>query len=552
VLDNSDLKSGIDHREQDDAVPLPATMIHDLGALFTDDGQPVRLYSPYPFPNRKTRQLDQFAQDAWRYLSTHPNDSYHRVEWIDDNNPVVRVAIPDRLDSQICVDCHNGRSDSPKRDWQLNDVRGIMEIEIPIATHLAGAYERILGVVVVGLLAVLVLILSLLLNIRRRARLQEGLELIIEHSSDASFFSSTQMFLGKVSDHVSSLFPVRGEPTLVAATAGRRYKDLTTDTSLNADDRLMSSLDLAEREKRSVVQNRTGILFFKWEKGIDRLAIFNSSRRLNRLDENLLSIYTRNVGSAMEQIEQLKMQETLETARKIQMAMMPTNFAEFSNRFGIDLHAYLSPANEVGGDLYDFFELDDGHICLALGDVSDKGVPAALFMTMAKTLIRHVAKTDISPSEVLTQVNNELCRDNDECMFVTLFLAFFDCRTGTLVYANGGHNPPYLIRSNEQLECLDQQPGVPLGTFEAMPYRDYITQLEKGDGLFVFSDGINEAMNSEEQPFGTERMEATLVESGGLDAQTSILNMIESVKAFTEAAPQSDDMTILYLKNSAG
>jgi sigma-B regulation protein RsbU (phosphoserine phosphatase) len=314
----------------------------------------------------------------------------------------------------------------------------------------------------------------------------------------------------------------------------------------------LSSLDLAEREKRSVVQDRTGILFFKWGKGIDRLAIFNSSRRLDRLDENLLSIYTRNIDSAMEQIEQLKMQETLETARKIQMAMMPTNFAEFSNRFGIDLHAYLSPANEVGGDLYDFFELDDGHICLALGDVSDKGVPAALFMTMAKTLIRHVAKTDICPSEVLAQVNNELCRDNDECMFVTLFLAFFDCRTGILVYANAGHNPPYLVRSTEQLECLDQQPGVPLGTFEAMPYRDYTNQLGKGDGLFMFSDGINEAMNSEEQLFGTQRMEATLAESGGLDAQTSIINMIESVKAFTEAAPQSDDMTILFLKNSAG
>src|SRR5210317_1956749 len=155
-----------------------------------------------------------------------------------------------------------------------------------------------------------------------------------------------------------------------------------------------------------------------------------------------------------------RMQEELNVGHTIQMSMLPQAFPAFPDRTEFDLHALLKPAREVGGDFYDFFLLDSDRICLVVGDVSGKGVPAALFMAVSQTMIKTAAKGDTSPASIVTRVNDALSMDNPASMFVTLFLAIVDIRTGRFRYCNAGHNPPYIVHPGGQLTCLDQRHGV--------------------------------------------------------------------------------------------
>ena len=212
----------------------------------------------------------------------------------------------------------------------------------------------------------------------------------------------------------------------------------------------------------------------------------------------------------------------------------------------------MTPAKEVGGDLYDFFMIDDDHLALVIGDVSGKGVPAALFMMVAVSLIHHVCRGEFSPAKVLQTVNGEICARNPEEMFVTVWLGILEISTGRLTAANAGHEYPALKRPGEPFELVKDRHGFVIGGMEGMRYRDYELRLEPGGKLFVYTDGIPEANDASGALFGAERMVAALRDSeDGSPAQ--VLEGVQSaVAAFVGDAPQFDDLTMLCLQYNGG
>ena len=205
----------------------------------------------------------------------------------------------------------------------------------------------------------------------------------------------------------------------------------------------------------------------------------------------------------------------------------------------------MNPAKEVGGDFYDFFLVDKNHLALVMADVSGKGVPAALFMVIAKTLIKNRAQLGESPELVLERVNNQLCENNDACMFVTVWLGIYELTTGTLRYANAGHDYPAVMRKGGTYEIIRESQDFVLGGFEGMTYVLHEMHLAPGDKLFLYTDGIPEATNDSEELFGEERM----VEALNLCLEDTAEQTLHRVKAevdtFVGEADQFDDMTML-------
>src|SRR5207253_5013125 len=239
-----------------------------------------------------------------------------------------------------------------------------------------------------------------------------------------------------------------------------------------------------------------------------------------REDLNLLTVMS-NIAAVrienarlteLEQAERLRAKE-LEHAALIQQSILPGNFPPFPHRKDFELHAAMIPAKEVGGDLFDFFLLDDHHLGLVLGDVSGKGVPAALFMAVSRTLLRATAQRNLSPGDCLNQVNITLATQNPSHMFVTMFYGILDTRNGELRFANGGHNPPYLFtRDGEVRELPKEKNGMIVGMIEAARYQTDSVQISPGEALLVFTDGVTEAMDPKEQFYGEERLERVLAE----------------------------------------
>lgn len=241
----------------------------------------------------------------------------------------------------------------------------------------------------------------------------------------------------------------------------------------------------------------------------------------------------------------------LKIARTIQMSFLPKRFPPFPERSEFDLYAALVSAKEVGGDLYDFFLLDDDHLFFLIGDVSGKGVPAALFMAAAKTLMKGTASRELAPSEVLLRVNRELCLENESLMFVTLFCGVLNFRTGELLYSNAGHNPPVLLRRGRDPEWLPLPDGFFLGTMEEAVYETRKIFLAPGDRLLLYTDGVTEAMNSDKSFFTDERLLRLAGGNEGGSAEKLVGEILESVRDFAGAEPQSDDITLLALTYGA-
>jgi sigma-B regulation protein RsbU (phosphoserine phosphatase) len=205
----------------------------------------------------------------------------------------------------------------------------------------------------------------------------------------------------------------------------------------------------------------------------------------------------------------------------------------------------LQPAREVGGDFYDFFFINDRELCLIVGDVSGKGVPAALFMAVTKTMLRARAIDDPSPASVVTQVNNELSADNPASMFVTLFMAIVDVRSGEIRFTNAGHNPPYILRKTAKFDCLDQRLGPVIGAVEGVAFKESQGQLGEGDSIFIFTDGVTEAMDVSGQLYSEDRLEKFLEQVNGSSADQLTQDTLAAVEDFAAGAEQADDITIL-------
>ena len=239
-----------------------------------------------------------------------------------------------------------------------------------------------------------------------------------------------------------------------------------------------------------------------------------------------------------------RMKSELDVGREIQMSMIPSHFPDIK---GVDLYAALQPAREVGGDLYDFFKIDDDHLIFGIGDVSDKGVPAALFMAVTKTLVKTNANYSTLPGQILTEVNRELSKENESSMFVTYFLCLLDINSGKLCYCNAGHNPPLYISAKGKLTKLDQLHGPVLGAVEDFKYGQDEIVMKKGEQIVLFTDGITEAMDVNNAQYSNERLDNLFSHNGKHKAKDAVNAILEDVSEFRGEAEQSDDITILSI-----
>ena len=230
------------------------------------------------------------------------------------------------------------------------------------------------------------------------------------------------------------------------------------------------------------------------------------------------------------------------------MSMVPKIFPPFPDRDEFDLYATLVPAREVGGDFYDFFFLDKDCLCLAIGDVSGKGVPASLFMAVTKTLFKATAAANDHPDDILKRLNDELCKDNTACMFVTLFGAILDIRTGRMEYSNGGHNLPYKL-SNGQPKQFENTKGTVVGALEGAGFEKKAIALEPGDWIIFYTDGVTEAMDEHRELFSERRLEQFLASlDPNVSAEELTHGLGSEVRQFSAATAQSDDITIMALR----
>lgn len=243
-----------------------------------------------------------------------------------------------------------------------------------------------------------------------------------------------------------------------------------------------------------------------------------------------------------------KMESELKIAHDIQQGIIPKIFPPFPERDDVDLFAILDPAREVGGDLYDFFFLDDKNLAFAIGDVSGKGVPASLFMAITRTLFRAKAVAGRSVSQIVSEINQALCIDNENAMFVTFFLGIINLETGEINFCNAGHNYPYILRNTASIEKLDQTHGTALGLFDTVKYKSGKVTLQKKETLVLYTDGIPEAMDINQNLLGDKNLETMLRSMGSNKTPGEITNaMLTETRKFASGAEQSDDITILVL-----
>ncbi|MGH7494518.1 MAG: PP2C family protein-serine/threonine phosphatase [bacterium] len=239
------------------------------------------------------------------------------------------------------------------------------------------------------------------------------------------------------------------------------------------------------------------------------------------------------------------LQRELDVARRIQQSILPRSFPQHRN---FEILAEMMTAKEVGGDLYDFFMIDDHRLGFMIGDVSGKGVPAALFMAVSRTLLRSTALQGSRPDECLQRVNALLNAESDHETFVTIFYGILDTSTGEVSYCNAGHNPPYILRSDGRLEAVKAAGGLMLGLFTQAVYEVDKFALQSGDRLVMFTDGVTESQNPEQDDFTEARLEECLQRTQGHVLRDLMQILIGEVKAFSAGAPQADDLTVLALK----
>ena len=238
----------------------------------------------------------------------------------------------------------------------------------------------------------------------------------------------------------------------------------------------------------------------------------------------------------------------LNVATQIQADMLPRIFPTFTDKKEYELFASMDPAKEVGGDFYDFFIIDDTHLGLVVADVSGKGVPAALFMVIAKTLIKNRAMMGGTPGEVLAYANDQLCEGNDAELFVTVWFAIIDVTTGKGIAANAGHEHPAIRRAGGQFELSIYKHSVAVATMEGIKFREHEFELGHGDTLFCYTDGVTEATDAHNVLFGNDRLLAALNKDPDANAEQICKNVKESINKFVGEAPQFDDITMLCVK----
>ena len=245
--------------------------------------------------------------------------------------------------------------------------------------------------------------------------------------------------------------------------------------------------------------------------------------------------------------ERERLNTELELASHIQMDMLPNIFPPFPDRKEFDLYAVMNPAKEVGGDFYDFFLIDQDHLALVIADVSGKGIPAALFMMMVKIMVQNCVLAGLGPKQAMEQANQLIAQNNRASMFVTVWLGILDIPSGKISAVNAGHEYPIIKAPNGCYEMLKDRHGIAAGLMNGIKYREYELQLEPGSSIFLYSDGLPEANNSEEKLFGLSRTIETLNEHPDAGPEEALKEIRDAVDAFVGEAPQFDDLTMMCL-----
>ncbi len=257
-------------------------------------------------------------------------------------------------------------------------------------------------------------------------------------------------------------------------------------------------------------------------------------------------LYTKTTQMVTER-ERLKSE--LAIAARIQSGSLPKSFGQFSKFPSVHISAEMKPAKEVAGDFYDVFRIDDHRLCFLIADVAGKGVPASLFMMLAKTHVRNYLLLDMPLAEVAELVNNRLNEDNEEELFVTAFLCVLDTDTDTVTYINAGHNKPFVSIQNGPFHMLDCKTDFVFGIMEDMMYREQIMKLEPGDRLFLYTDGVTEAFDPQENMFSDDGLAQALNRhiQDADQPEVMVRHIYRELEQFSAGAPQSDDITIVYL-----
>lgn len=277
-----------------------------------------------------------------------------------------------------------------------------------------------------------------------------------------------------------------------------------------------------------------------------------------RLFEDIASRNRKIYGSFMNMLytkttklvtEQERIKSELSIATKIQADCLENDFTAFNRLTAVNLTAHMKPAKEVGGDFYDVFMIDQDHLCFLIADVSGKGVPAALFMTMAKTHIKNFATVGLPLAEVVVRANNQLCYKNESGMFVTAFICVLDVRSGEVQFVNAGHNCPFVQKQDGAFEMFRAKANLVFGLMEDVPYREQTLTLNPGDSIYLYTDGVTEALNPEQELFGDDRLYEILnrhrAQAG--EPETFVQAIYREVQAFADGEPQADDITMLYV-----
>ena len=258
--------------------------------------------------------------------------------------------------------------------------------------------------------------------------------------------------------------------------------------------------------------------------------------------------YIRESQQEHNQLESIK--NDLASAGEIQQTILPRSFPPFPELTEVvDIYASMTPAKDVGGDFYDFFQIDDERIELVIADVSGKGVPASLFMAVSRTLLRATALRGVSSAECLTYANKLLCKESLDSMFVTVFYGIYHYKTGMMDYTNAGHNPPYLLRGGRTVECLPVASNFVVGVFDDIEFESNTLTFGIGDTLLLYTDGVTEAFNDKREQFSESNLQdilASMHESSS--AKEVVTSVLQSVKTFSGDYPQSDDITLLSLQ----
>lgn len=414
-------------------------------------------------------------------------------------------------------------------------------------------YRHLFWTAVAVLAALLIYISQLLYTIRRRLRAQQGLERLIAAGEQALSIDNAVSFAGDVVNRITTVIPSLRPLGLYHYAGASKSFDPA------------GLLPILECDKATPPRNQSNLLKDAFETGANRytsrkavirfsdprlpvsMALLRSGRRIDAIDQRLLDIASKTIEVEFANREATRLEDALKTASAIQSAMLPTDFEDLGAHYGLDIHALLRPAKEVGGDLYDVFAIDEDKLCVLVGDVSDKGVPAALFMAMTKSVIRAAAETIASPGQILSKANAVLEHGNRQAMFVTVFLGVYSRASGVFQYASAGHNPPLLRKGGRQFAQLTVANNIALAVMPEASFIEESITLSTNDSVMLYTDGVTEAANLEDEQFGEHRLEEMLNSSLLRTAKQMDEATLTQVDAFAGGAQQSDDITLLSL-----